>query len=288
MTDAGMENRDHGSSTNSRLLRSPAGHQRKLNSANFCRQRLCPMCCSRRALLTASQVRLVGHRVLMERPDLRFVFLTLTVPNVQGERIGDAITDLYAGFQRLWRTAEVKRSGLGYFRALEVKYSRKRGDYHPHLHVLIAVPPRFFKDWYIHQQRWLALWQQSTGNPQITQVDIRVVKPKATGEDKLAGAAAEVGKYVVIAKDVIQDDLRKTAEVVGFLHSGLRGRRLTQYGGVLSLAKRHLKLVDAERAKSDELVAIGEDPSCHCLICSAELVIHVYRWLGGRDGDYVG
>lgn len=266
----------------------PNGHQRKLVGANFCRLRLCSMCSSRRALLVGFQVRSVFHSALQQTPGLRLIFLTLTVPNVSGECISPAITDLYSAFQRLWRTSDVKRIATGYFRALEVKYSKKHGDYHPHLHVLIVVPARYFEDWYIGQQQWLAFWQRAARNSRITQVDVRAVKPKTVGGDRFAGAAAEVSKYAVTGKDLIQRTPAETAKVVGHIHVALKGRRLAQFGGLLSTVKKQLKLVDAEKATSNDLIAIGDDPSCLCLVCHARLEMHVYCWVGGRNGNYIG
>jgi plasmid rolling circle replication initiator protein Rep len=266
----------------------PNGHQRKLVGANFCRSRLCSMCASRRALLIGFQVRAVFHTALVQVPGLRLILLTLTVPNVPGDCIGAAVTDLYSAFQRLWRISDVKRIGIGYFRALEVTFSRKRGDYHPHLHVLVVVPERYFEDWYIDRKRWLAYWQRAAGNYSITQVDVRAVKPKKIGDDRLGGAAAEVSKYAATAKDMIQSTPAETAVVVGYIHAGLKGRRLAEFGGLLSRVKKELKLVDAEKATSSDLTSIGNDSSCICLTCQAHLELHVYCWLGGRNGDYVG
>jgi len=250
----------------------PIGHQRKLVNANFCRQRLCSMCSWRRALLTASQVRLVAHTALQQDPRLRFLLVTLTVPNVPGEQLGASLTDLIQSFKRLLRVPEIDRILLGYFLAAEVKYSKKRGNYHPHLHVLIAVPERYFADWYIKQPRWLQHWQKAARNPDITQVDVRMVKPKRKGADGLSGAAAEVGKYVVTSKEVIQKDLCATAKVVAHLHKGLYRRRLTQYGRLLKTIQKQLKLQDAEEASSNDLISIRKDSKCACEVCQSPLV----------------
>src|SRR5699024_6080063 len=60
---------------------------------------------------------------------------------------------------------------------LEVTYNKDRDDYHPHFHVVLAVNKSYFtdKNYYINRNRWLELWQQSTKNPLITQVDVRRV-----------------------------------------------------------------------------------------------------------------
>jgi len=243
------------------------------------------MCASRRALLIGLQVRRTFHDALTRIPDARLIFLTLTVPNVRGEHLGSATTDLYGGFQRLWRTAAVKGIALGYFRGLEVTYNRTRGDFHPHLHVLVFVSGEYFRDRYINRQQWIEYWRRAVKNPSITQVDVRAVKPKMIGGDRLAGAAAEVSKYAVTGKNMIQSDPAETALVVAHIHAGLRGRRLAQFGGLLSKIKKELKMTDAESASSRELISVGDDPSCRCLTCNAHLERHVFCWL---NGDYVG
>jgi plasmid rolling circle replication initiator protein Rep len=266
----------------------PSGHERKLIGANFCRGRFCSMCSSRRALLISGQVRSVAHTALQRRPGLRFILITLTVPNVAGEWLGESVSDLYQAFKRLFRRVDVKRSVEGYFRALEVTYSKRLGNYHPHLHVLAAVDRRYFHlqdSFYISQPRWLEMWQDATGNPEITQVDVKALKPKKSGEDKLAGAAAEVAKYSVDPESIIQKQPKDTARVLGYLHDGLAGRRLAQYGGLLRQVKKELKLSDIESATSQELVEVGDDPSCICSVCRSKLFEHVYYWLGG---NYVG
>jgi hypothetical protein len=221
-------------------------------------------------------------------PDARVLFLTLTIRNVAGEEIGEAITGLYSAFQRLWRVAAVRRVAVGYFRGLEITYNRRRNDFHPHLHILVFVPKEYFRHGYIEQREWLALWQRATKDPSITQVDVRTVKPKSVGGDRLAGAVAEVSKYAVTGKNIIQADPASTMRVVGYVHAGLNGRRLAQFGGLLSKIKKELKMADAETASSKALVEIGNNPDCLCLTCRAHLERHVYFWMGGEAGDYVG
>jgi len=71
------------------------------------------MCSSRRALLVATQVRAVAHAAVQREPGLQFIFLTLTIPNVPGEWIGETITALYRAFQRACRTRAVKNINVG-------------------------------------------------------------------------------------------------------------------------------------------------------------------------------
>lgn len=63
----------------------------------------------------------------------------------------------------------------GYVRKLEITYNKKRDDYNPHFHVLIAVNKSYFTDkrYYISQQEWLDLWRDVTGISEITQVQVQ-------------------------------------------------------------------------------------------------------------------
>ena len=58
------------------FIECPDGHEKKLEKANFCRERLCPMCQWRRSIALALQVRTVSHHVLRENPSFRFLFST--------------------------------------------------------------------------------------------------------------------------------------------------------------------------------------------------------------------
>ncbi len=271
------------------------GHEKKLKRAYFCKERLCPMCAWRRSLLLAYQVRRVAHAALEHRPGLRFILLTPTIPNVPAEGLGEGVTTLLEGWYRLMKRREVKSVLEGSFRAVEVTRSKHRGDYHPHLHAMLAVPPKYFDGKnYLSRDRWLDLWRESTRIVEITQLDVRTVKPRKQGDDALAGAAAEVAKYAVKPgkgdeSAFIRPTMQATAEAVSVLHKGLRGRRLVQYGGLLRELHRELNLSDADAPSADELVTItGEEPSCFCSVCKSEMQEHNYTWRGGLTGDYVG
>ena len=125
----------------------PLGHHegKKLVRANFCRDRLCPMCQWRRSMKLAYQVNQVCHLAFLEKPGLRFLFLTLTTRNVRGDKLKAAIDEMNYGFSKLMNRKEVKRSVEGYFKAIEVTYNSNREDYHPHFHVILAVKPSYFQ-----------------------------------------------------------------------------------------------------------------------------------------------
>ena len=220
----------------------------KLYHANFCRDRLCPMCSWRRSYKIFGQVsqimNLLGN-------NYRYIFLTLTVPNCEPEGLNKLIDDMVKGWHRLVNRKAFKTVVKGFFRALEVTRNKKTGTYHPHFHVVIAVEPHYFKDEkYIKRDEWLQLWKQSMKDDTITQVDVRTMKNKKTGEvsgEALASAVAETAKYAVKSADYIfknNDSLMD--EIVLTLSSALSHRRLTAFGGCFAEAREKLGLDDCE------------------------------------------
>ncbi|RCW15961.1 protein rep, partial [Streptococcus gallolyticus] len=61
----------------------------KLYQAYFCKNKLCPMCNWRRSMKYAYQTSQIVDEAIKEQPKGRFLFLTLTVKNVPGDRLND-------------------------------------------------------------------------------------------------------------------------------------------------------------------------------------------------------
>lgn len=231
----------------------------RLHNANFCRDRLCPMCAWRRSYKIFAQVSQIMEKIGTQ---YRYLFVTLTVPNVTGEELPGKIDDLMTAWKKFFR---YRRLGFikGFFRVLEItrnnnKRSKSYGTYHPHFHVIVAVNPSYFKSkLYLKRDEWLELWQKATGDTTITQVDVRTVKPK-DGEalrdetadtllKSLSSAVAEVAKYPVKSGDYLSiPNLAERDTVIGTLAGALHSRRLTALGGVFKDAFDALRLDDAE------------------------------------------
>ena len=279
-------------------------HPKKLKSAFFCKDRLCPLCQKRKSIKQFAISVQLGHELLKRYPTYRFLFLTLTVPNVKLEELSNKITHILESWKRLTKRTEVKLAVKGYYRTLEITYNHERKDYHPHLHVVLVVSARYFKTKdYIQHDRWLEMWRESTRQPEITQVDIRTVKAKGSKKntiDPVILIFAEACKYglkpwstslktpIRLQKGKISRDIeghawlrptrKETAYVVNLLESALYRRRLVQYGGVLKQLKRDLKLKDAEESKTDLINLTGSKTSCRCSICNGEMSEVLYVW----------
>lgn len=220
----------------------------KLYHANFCRERLCPMCSWRRSYKIFGQMSQIMNYL---GNNYRFIFLTLTVPNCKPEELSGLIDDMLKGWHKLVNRKAFKRAVKGFFRALEVTRNKKNGTYHPHFHVVLAVLPSYFNhDDYIKRDEWLHMWQQSMKDDSITQVDVRVMRNKKTGEtsgEALTSAVAEAAKYAVKSADyVFKGNDKLMDSIVLTLSSALSHRRLTALGGVFKDAQEKLGLDDCE------------------------------------------
>lgn len=218
----------------------------KLRKAQFCRVRLCPMCQWRRSLKMHGQVRqcleyLAAERQRAGHAPYRYVLLTLTVPNCPGETLGKTLDIIQDSWKRLQRRKEYKAAIKGNVRCVEITYNRKANTYHPHIHALLAVMPSYFTGrTYINHEKWLALWRECTGDPSITQVDIR----RTTGD---AAAVAEVTKYATKSQDILSlTDNQRGIDVVETLLNCCHKRRFAGWGGVLRKAHQALNLDDVE------------------------------------------
>ena len=220
----------------------------KLYRANFCRDRLCPMCAWRRSYKIFGQISKIMNYL---GDKYRYIFLTLTVLNCGAHQLDRTIDNMQKAYSKLIRRKAFKTAIKGYFRALEVTRNKKNGTYHPHFHVVLAVLPSYFtsRD-YIKRDEWLNMWRQSMKDNSITQVDVRTMKDKKTGEvfgTALSSAVAETAKYAVKSADYIfENDDALMDEIVDTLSASLCRRRMTAFGGCFAEARDILGLDDCE------------------------------------------
>lgn len=278
----------------------PNGHegQKILSYANFCRERLCPMCQWRRSLKLSWQVKNVCHYALLHDKSLKFIMLTLTVRNVKGDKLAETIDNMMYAYRKLSYRKEFKQAIEGYLRVLEVTYNEKRDDYHPHFHILLPVKSTYFNgDYYISQKRWTELWRKSLKvdyDPivEVHKVKTRKGKSKAKTDQEsyfqaMEKAASEVGKYTVKPDDYIKDSPEVTMEVVGVLTEVLKGRRLVSYAGVLKSAYNALKMDDIDSDSADLVHTTEEEKECKCSVCNSDLEEYIYTWSIGAS-QYIG
>lgn len=260
---------------------------KRLIGAQFCRDRMCPACQKRRSLAMFHQVKNVCLSLQSEYKSTAYLLLTLTVPNVPEDKLKAEIALMNKAWSSLSKKVEFKKSIWGWFKALEITYNEKADTYHPHFHILLAVPQKYFKGkGYINQARWLELWQIATKNDSITQVDVRRVKPNPKRPDSTAieSAAAEVGKYATKPSDYItkvsNDEYKANKKVVRDLAVNLKGKRLTAFGGRMKEHYIKLQLADIESDELDLIHVTGESDLLDAVM------VQMYRWNVGFK-DYI-
>lgn len=264
--------------------------EKRLIRADFCMDRLCPACQKRRSLVVFHQVKDVCLSLQNEYKSTQYLLLTLTIPNMPVEELKNSMSAMNKAWTKMTKRAEFKKAVWGWFKALEVTCSSrddKSSSYHPHFHILLAVPGSYFKGRnYIKQERWLELWQESMKMPQITQVDVRKVKanPKKENSTAIESAAAEVGKYATKPSNYImkfQDDYIAHELIVNDLAVALHRARLTAFGGRMKEHYQKLGLEDVESDSVDLIHVSGDN-----LLIDA-VMVQVFKWnLGHRR--YIG
>lgn len=246
----------------------------KLKSAQFCKNRLCPMCAWRRSLKIFGQV----SKIMDYFGDsYRYLFLTLTIKNVHFDDLSNTIDEMMKGFKLLMQSKRVKKSVRGAFRGLEVTFNHYDGSFHPHFHIILAVDPDYFSNprKYIAKDDFVSLWRRSMRLDYDPIIDIRKIK------NSVSKAVAEVAKYTVKDKDyVIESDPWLQDKLVQAFSVVLHGRRLISFTGVFREAHRFLNLDDA--LDGDLIHTDGED-----LRDDLQQTILIYRWNFGLGNYYL-
>ncbi|HAQ7356726.1 TPA: protein rep, partial [Enterococcus faecium] len=199
--------------------------KKKLVQAHFCKNRFCPLCAWRKARKDSMMLSIMMQAIVEEK-QYQFIFMTLTTPNVKADKLNEEIDLFNHALSKMFRRKRVTNVIKGYVRKLEITYNKKRDDYNPHFHLILAVPKHYFtvKKYYIKQSEWLDLWRDVTGktgiNPdgtdEITQLDVR--KVKGFQQEK---AVQEVAKYS--AKDF---EMTESQEVFDTFYHAMKGRQL--------------------------------------------------------------
>lgn len=270
----------------------------KLHNADFCRDRLCPMCSWRKTLKIGGQMSQIVEKAV-ENYD--FIFLTLTVPNCSGSDLDKTVSRMYNAWARLRKRVFFNDAVRGYFKSLEItrnlnKRSKSYKTYHPHFHVILAVEKNYFTSKnYIKRETWLNAWRDVYGDMSITQVDVRRCYSKDSskaGYKSLSSAVVECAKYAVKPSSYLGTVDKKgnftsydstiVDESVDTLCFALKYRRVFEMRGIFRTIFKELEMDDAE---TGDLVIVGSDADAESEQ-EAEQEIYYYRW-SKSDNEYV-
>ena len=277
----------------------------RLRHANFCRQRLCPMCTERRSMKIFAQASACMDWIAARRPGVRWLFLTLTMANVEGNGLAAALDDLNAGWAALRHNRRVKAAVLGSMRTLEITRNPYSGTWHPHLHCILAVPGGYLhgkNELYITQSEWASIWAGCLRSDYLPVVDIRACKEgketgivlEMAGRDNKLSRAKGAARYAAKASDVLGADpvINEAGEVINaafclsddavddnvkVIGRAIHKRRLVGWAGVFKEARAALDLDDAENGDLVHTEADNLRPDL------SEVLVR-YSW---RSGIYI-
>ena len=227
-------------STYLEFRREKSTRKYKLINTNLCRVRLCPLCAYKRSLSvyhnTADIIKYINEKYSRSK----YLFLTLTIKNVSGSELSNAIDTLTRGWQNMSKQQRIKNVVLGTVRSIEITYNKRSNTYHPHLHVLIHTTNEIYCGRnYISQAEIADRWRSAAGIDYQPVVDVRRLRHNSGRE------VAEIAKYSV---KPLQWD--KCAEsVIITLDEVLHKRHLLSLSGTMREAKRALKIADIEDKK---------------------------------------
>lgn len=209
------------------MLEDDSGEHKRLKSAYFCGQRLCPGCAYRGSLASAVILSAITGAMLAE--GYTPLLVTVTAPNCTGDDLGAEILRYNQAWNKLMHRVQYKTAWASHVRKFEITYNAQMDTYHPHIHALVFVRPGYFggrKDrankvgGYISQEQLLADWRRAYGDKNITQVDIR----KCYGQDWRA--ISEIAKYVAKSGDYLH-----SYDVFSTYYRAIKNKRITGYSG---------------------------------------------------------
>lgn len=211
----------------------------KIKSANFCRDRLCPMCNYRRSQKMFSQNMTVYDKIKADHPEYRQLFLTLTVPNVPLWQLKETLRAMSSSWNRFRNHRAVKREPIvGYCKKLEITYNKEAHTYHPHYHVMLTVD-----GWASRIEDYVKWWSASVQKGRQLVCYIESV-------DGDARSVAEMSKYMTKSDDILEsleDSEISAAEEKWFMYrAAVFAVREMTFGGIWREYRRELGYVDIE------------------------------------------
>jgi len=220
-----------------------------LHFANFCNvTKFCPMCAYRKsqkvALELISKISTLRKQLsaLKNPPQLRFVYLTLTVKNPKIEDLKLTINNMTYALKKLTLSKRfVDAVPYGYFRSIEYMGDNTVNNYaHPHYHILLCVNQQYFAKKYISREEWALMWQKALGVDYFPDVYVSIVKPSKKIDSGITAACYEVAKYSVtpaILKKIDNNNFEQ-------LYHQTKHCRQYGYGGLIKTLEPDLDELD--------------------------------------------
>lgn len=237
----------------------------KLHRANFCRERMCPMCQWRRC----AKLRVQADKIYKAEVEAGYqhIFVTLTQRNCTGEQLCETLDKMSVQLRRWQRSADYGKSFAGAYCATEVTYNAERNDFHPHFHLILTCQKDYFDPHnpnYWTLDRIIDKWAELMELDYRPSCEVEAVKQKPGYG--ITSSLAELCKYPT---KVAQVPDSKTLEIVD---RALRGRKLIRWTGITAKIREQMNMDDIEQGNlihTDEAVADG---------VGLEKVVYIWRY----------
>ena len=245
----------------------------KLKKADFCKFRFCSTCNWRRNMNINREL-LEAFEAIEATRSVSYLFLTLTIKNVETSALKATIKHLNKSFQRLIQTKAYKDTILGHFKALEIVGDKTpAGEVHPHFHLILIVSNSYFRSpKYLRTEQWAEMWKKALRVDYTPVVDVRRIKAKRTKSGKkltaLQSAVFEVAKYSVKHTELT----KKSDDEFSIIINQTKGMRFFSTGGIL---KEKINLLKCD----DELINFKKETESLWI----EIEELIYEW---KNGNY--
>jgi plasmid rolling circle replication initiator protein Rep len=210
---------------------------KKIAKIRFCRSPGCILCEGRRAACWQGRAFKAAPKLLADYPQCVLLFLTLTLKNPSIDNLADCLVAMQTAWKAMTDKFEVVRNkqgkiirtrgnlqwqALGWLKSLEITKSEDDNHCHPHYHVMLLMPPRYFQSGggYMKTEEWAAMWAKYMKVDYQPITDIRQVK------QDWKEAIPEICKYTTKASDLVQSQ----DWFVKYI-SQTKGVRRTELGG---------------------------------------------------------
>jgi plasmid rolling circle replication initiator protein Rep len=209
-------------------------YQKRLSSANFCRDRFCEMCNWRRARKYAIEnFKLLKY--IQQQQKVRYIFATFTIKNPLVSELKFYIKLFNQAWKRMTQSKRWRNSVLGYIKAIEMPFQKTDKNYvNLHAHCLLIVSTSYFNkncDLYITQREFQEMWKKALRVDYNPSVDVRIIKPNKNRDetDEIASVVAETTKYPLKSIDLYKIDWKVFKELTG----QVKNLRFISYGGIV-------------------------------------------------------
>ena len=200
-----------------------------------CKSKFCPVCNKIKSGKFSKAV--YNKATELQAEGQRFLFLTLTIKNIDISDTDKTIKNMNRAWRDLWRRYLSKQFN-GFIKILEITFPNGK-EAHPHFHILLSANRNyFFKSNldYLTTERISELWGRVLKVDYKPIVDIRVIKPKkgkqGITKEAIPAVIAEMAKYPM--KDTDYDKLSE--DTMALLYSELYRKRLIATGGNLKIS----------------------------------------------------